>query len=381
MKTFPDMLTAFPRRVLGCVLFVACAGTDPRAGGEPGGAPPRFDMNGTSGALDSTGEGQDGAVDPGSPASPSQAANEGNPVIETPVIGNGAAPDLASGDGAGTMGGGAGGGGADGVEAGAGGASGASSVPPMPGVQGSPGCGQPSPAQGQLSIRVGGVDAPYTVTLPPGYDASAPQALVFGFHGRGRTHLEFQQVDASGIQTEVGSRAVMAYLKSQAGNGWNFAEEVEPNVAFFEAVYAQMLQNYCIDQERVFAIGHSSGGYFSNILGCRFADRIRGIASIAGASQETNCQGRVAALVIHGVRDSVVSFDSGRASRDGYLARNACGTGVQPAPVQPCVAYSGCADGFPVQWCEHQEPTYENTNHGWPSFASRAVGEFLFSLP
>jgi polyhydroxybutyrate depolymerase len=244
----------------------------------------------------------------------------------------------------------------------------------------SAGCGQLAAAQGQLSIRVGGADAAYTITLPADYDPVVPSPLIFGFHGRGRTHLQFQEVDASGIQSELGGRAIMVYLKSQGGDGWNFASEVEPNVAFFDALFAVVSNAYCVDLERVFAVGHSSGGYFSNILACRFADRLRGVASVAGASQESNCSGRVAAILIHGVRDSVVSFASGRAARDAYLARNQCSPMTQPGPSGPCVYHAGCAERFPVAWCEHSEPTYEDTNHGWPSFASRAVGEFLFSL-
>ncbi len=30
---------------------------------------------------------------------------------------------------------------------------------------------------------------------------------------------------------------------------------------------------------------------------------------------------------------------------------------------------------------EHDEPTYEDTNRGWPSFASKALGDFFASLP
>jgi hypothetical protein len=33
-----------------------------------------------------------------------------------------------------------------------------------------------------------------------------------------------------------------------------------------------------------------------------------------------------------------------------------------------------------VEWCEHGEPTYENTNHGWPSFASAEIARFLGTL-
>lgn len=247
--------------------------------------------------------------------------------------------------------------------------------------EGTAGCIGTRPPTGELSIRVSGVDAAYAITLPPGYDGTTAVPLIFGFHGRGRTHREFQQIDASQIETELGGRAVMAYLESQGGNGWNFPEEVPPNIAFFEALYPRLMETYCVDPGRVFAVGHSSGGYFANILACRFGDRFRGIGAVAGALQENNCLGRVAALLVHGVRDSVVSFASDVASRDAYLARNGCSSTTQAAPIAPCVTYQGCAEGFPVRWCEHEEPTYENTNHGWPSFASRAVGEFLFSLP
>jgi hypothetical protein len=35
-----------------------------------------------------------------------------------------------------------------------------------------------------------------------------------------------------------------------------------------------------------------------------------------------------------------------------------------------CVQYQGCDAGFPVYWCQHTDPNYSNTNHGWPGFAA-----------
>lgn len=243
----------------------------------------------------------------------------------------------------------------------------------------SSGCGT-APAPGEFTIPINGADAAFTVTVPPGYDPATPTPLVFGFHGRNQTHIQFRTQDAANIQTEIGGRAVVAYLKSQAGPGWNFPEEVEPNVAFFNAVYDRMLADYCVDMSRIFAVGHSSGGYFANILACRYGDRLRGIGAVAGNTQEFDCVGRVAAMVVHGVRDSVVSFAGGQQSRDTYMATNGCGSESVPFSVSPCIEYQGCDEGLPVAWCEHNEPTYQDTNHGWPSFASRSIAEFLFAL-
>lgn len=273
---------------------------------------------------------------------------------------------------AGTAGGGAGG--SSGASGGVGGGSGG-------GATASAGCGKAGPPTGELMVDVGGNQARYIVTLPDGYDPNVPRPLVFGFHGRSRTHVEFQTVDASKIQMELGSQAVMAYLKSQGGNGWEGDTERELNIEFFELVLAKMQSEYCIDTSRLFAVGHSSGAHFANILACRYGDTLRGVGAVAGYLPESECTGRVAAMIIHGATDTQVANASGEAARDFYLAENGCESTSAASDVAPCVAYQGCDDGLPVEWCEHTEATYSDTNHGWPSFASEAFAEFFFALP
>ena len=254
----------------------------------------------------------------------------------------------------------------------------------------SAGCGKGNPPTGQLSLTIRGNRADYLVTLPANYSTTAPSPLIFGFHGRNRTYLEFEQVDASQIRTTLENRAVMVFPQSQGGAGWNFAAEIPPSLEFFEALYTQLLANYCVDTSHVFAVGHSSGAYFSDILACRYGDRLRGIGDVSGAVQDEsrlNCVGSVAALLVHGENDTVVPFAGGMGMRDQYLSRNGCSQTTTPGPVAPCVAYQGCQAGLPVSWCQHTEPTYTDTatgrptNHGWPSFASQAIANFLFSLP
>jgi len=235
-----------------------------------------------------------------------------------------------------------------------------------------------------MTIR--GNQADYLVTLPPNYSTTTPSPLIFGFHGRNRTYLDFQKVDATKIQTTLGARAVMFYPQSQGGPGWNFAAEVPPSIEFFEALYAQALANYCVDTSHVFAVGHSSGAYFADIVACRYGDRLRGIGDVSGALQERTCTGNVAALLVHGEKDAVVAFSGGVAMRDFYIARNGCSQTTTPGPDAPCVTYQACQAGLPVAWCQHTEPTYLDkngnpTNHGWPSFASQAITDFLFALP
>jgi poly(3-hydroxybutyrate) depolymerase len=254
----------------------------------------------------------------------------------------------------------------------------------------SAGCGRANPPTGQLSMTIRGNRADYLVTLPANYSPTAPSPLIFGFHGRNRTYLDFERVDASQIRTQLENRAVMVFPQSQGGAGWNFAAEIPPSLEFFEALYTQMVANYCVDTSHVFALGHSSGGYFADIVACRYGDRLRGIGDVSGAVQNEsrqNCVGSVASLLVHGETDTVVAFTGGVGMRDQYLSRNGCSPMTTPGPVSPCVTYQGCEAGLPVAWCQHTEPTYTDqatgrpTNHGWPSFASQAIANFLFSLP
>ena len=250
------------------------------------------------------------------------------------------------------------------------------------GVVPSAGCelAESSPDRGELTLSLDGEDAPYILTLPEDYDGETPMSLVFVFHGAGRTHSNMYNTDAPRIRSTVGAANVVVYPKSQAGDAWTSNAEATANTAFFEALLDEMLDQYCIDTTRIFATGLSSGGYFTNLLACRYGDLLRGVAPVSGGLMETSCEGQVAAMVIHGVRDSVVDPVNGERSRDHYLELNSCDDSTTDLDNEECVAYEGCDAAYPVAYCTHDEPTYDDTNHGWPSFASEAIAAFFASL-
>jgi poly(3-hydroxybutyrate) depolymerase len=227
--------------------------------------------------------------------------------------------------------------------------------------------------------RAGELETPYLLTLPEGYDGSQPVPLVFAFHGRARSHQLLHDVDGSYLAEQLGGKYAVAYVKS-IGRGFDLPRERSDNLQMFDALYAHLLSSYCIDSEQVFAIGHSSGALFSEILACERSPLLRGIGAVAGAMVLPECHGRSAALMVHGERDSVVSLSRGRSARDRFLQANGCSQQFAPVGAAGCVRYAGCEPGLPVEWCEHGEATYENTNHGWPSFASAEIARFLGTL-
>ena len=254
----------------------------------------------------------------------------------------------------------------------------------------SAGCGLANPATGMLTIDVAGQPGQFVVSVPAGYDPTEAYPLGFAFHGSGRTGPECQAGDCAGFQTVMQDKAVLVYMTSLGGPGW---DAFDLNSTFFAAVLDQMLATTCIDPGRVFAAGTSSGAHFSNVVGCRFGDRLLAIAPVAGYLPQTvGCVGKVAALVIHGVSDSHVAFSSGEEARDFWRTRNGCSANTTP-PIADihasvvgtpeshgCAAYQGCDAGLPVTWCEHSEGGYDGSTHGWPLFGGQQVWDFVSAL-
>jgi poly(3-hydroxybutyrate) depolymerase len=83
------------------------------------------------------------------------------------------------------------------------------------------------------------------------------------------------------------------------------------------------------------------------------------------------CVGPVAAWITHGNQDNNVPFSYGEMSRDQWVELNQCDTATMAVTPGSCLEYQGCADGYPVQFCEH------DGGHTVPSFTAEAVWTFF----
>lgn len=265
----------------------------------------------------------------------------------------------------------------------------------------SEGCGNPAFVTGERQMDVAGHSGRYIVSVPTNYDPAVPLPLGFAFHGRNRNHQNCQAGDCAGFQSAMGEVAVLVYLQSlrtpadSDQGGWEGNDEREGNVEFFENVLDTILGELCIDESRVFVAGTSSGAHFTNVLGCRFGDRLAAIAPVAGYLPEsTGCVGHPAALVIHGVDDNL---SVGEEARDFWVSRNDCSTSTLPdlaamhqdirdkrdampsVEEHGCVDYQSCVEA-PVRWCEHSFGGYDNSTHGWPPTGGQLIWEFVQGL-
>jgi polyhydroxybutyrate depolymerase len=242
----------------------------------------------------------------------------------------------------------------------------------------SAGCDRaPALSSGEQSIEVDGVTRTFIVDVPSDYDESTPYPLLFGFHGRGFSATEFRSASYGNLLSVAGDEAVVVHPDAlgEPERFWDI--ESLDDVRFFDALLEELSDSLCIDESRVFAAGHSSGGYFINLLGCVRGDSLRAIAPVAGGGpfgsggRGPSCTGPLPVWIAHAEDDETVLFENGENSRDYWLESAACEQSFDDVSPSPCVAYEGCGAGLAVNWCVY------DGGHDWPSFGARGIWSFF----
>jgi polyhydroxybutyrate depolymerase len=232
----------------------------------------------------------------------------------------------------------------------------------------SAGCGKIGTATGQLSgqtISVAGQTRTYALSVPSAYTGTTPLALVMVWHGANLSGNLARTL--FNLESKSKGAAIFVYPDSLAAGAWD-GSSGSADVQLFKALVSSLSSSYCIDPNRIFSTGHSTGAVMTNSLGCSFGDVLRAIAPASGSppgtAGRTVCTGRVAALVAHGENDPMIPFSQGEATRDFWLAQNGCTSRTAPWSPEPvCVEYQGCQSDLPVVWCVH------DGGHAWPSLS------------
>jgi poly(3-hydroxybutyrate) depolymerase len=230
----------------------------------------------------------------------------------------------------------------------------------------------------------------FFVRVPPDYDPSRPYRVVYVASGCGAQRAGKTNTYALFNEAEGGSEQAVYVALSVPDNDANpscydnnsGAESQEWEA--FELIHSFVESSYCVDNNRIFVAGYSTGGWLANMWGCyfggipdpprKFAPRwaIRGHAAVAASlppNQPMPCSGPSAGIWIHDASDTSNRLQAATPALDLTLSTNGCSGNYADGPKQPwalaenfaglsggiCQQYTGCAaevaERYPLIFC------------------------------
>ncbi len=161
--------------------------------------------------------------------------------------------------------------------------------------------------------------------------------VVFVFHGHGGQARNMARKDFAKQWPEAffvfpqGLLTRSYYDPDGKRTGWqnNVSNDGDRDLKFFDVMLQSMLARG-IDPNRVYASGHSNGGYFSYLLWAKRREQLAAIASSAGGGPEVAKLQPLPAMHLAGRVDSVVPFDLQSRTMDSIRRVNRCGETTQP---------------------------------------------------
>jgi predicted peptidase len=181
-------------------------------------------------------------------------------------------------------------------------------------------------------FEAAGMDMPYCVYVSSKVDANRPAPLIIGLHGAGTgpqimcDTTIVDQVEAGGyiLAAPMGYNERGGYgAPRRAGRGGNNDEPAnisELSEQDVMNVLHMALDEFNIDEDRVYLMGHSMGGGGTMYLGPKYAERWAAIAPISGGGGRPNQtellqqlkDAGTALIVSHGEADEVVPVQGSR---------------------------------------------------------------------
>lgn len=167
-----------------------------------------------------------------------------------------------------------------------------------------------------MQLTVDGLQREALVYSPENLESPAP--VVFGFHGHGGTMrsasrtFHFHELWPEALVVYMQGVPTPGRLTDPAGkrNGWqhNQGDHNDRDLKFFDAVLTDLKEKYKVDDQRIFASGHSNGGGFTYLLWLSRGERLTGFAASAAGGRGITKLKPNNAMHIAGRNDPLVKF-------------------------------------------------------------------------
>jgi poly(3-hydroxybutyrate) depolymerase len=258
-------------------------------------------------------------------------------------------------------------------------------IAPPPGQSGNPGTGTRK----------------YFVRIPPNYDNNKKYKVVIAASScTGGDQSNRSQPTVPGVTDRAGGAVLIApVVEPGVWDRDQCYDDKDPNsieFPFLDRFLAEVGDKYCFDKNKVLVEGHSSGGWYSNMLGfARGSDTIRAISSNGGgipddSSERPKFTDRpLPGLWIFPTGDTEQPLSAKRAVSRALVVNKCMGAGTNPADetawmkapnmpwaeggAQGCRKYM-CPDAFPVIFCT---PQGQHAEVSWHASAAWAMFDKL----
>ena len=196
------------------------------------------------------------------------------------------------------------------------------------------------------TLKSGGDLRNYWLVRPEGLEKTKPAPLLMVLHGSAGSGEDMMTVTQRGFERLADKEKFVVVYPDALERRWNDQGGTVDDVGFLLAIVDKLVADGLVDKNRIYVAGISNGGMMAQRLACEQADRIAGIATVAGGLPEplqATCKPARAlpVLVIHGTEDpigpwsggAVAGFEdfgkvlSARETAKFWAANNRCGDG------------------------------------------------------
>jgi polyhydroxybutyrate depolymerase len=172
-------------------------------------------------------------------------------------------------------------------------------------------------------LKVGSQERLYRLVAPKLLDLKKPAALMVAFHGMGIDNSKVMPLYTKLDNLAAEKKFILAYPEA-SGRSWGIdPKKVAADLAFFDALVAEISDKYEVDANRLYVLGMSNGGYFAHLVGKERSTKIAAVCSHSGPlGLQTilgiNAERKFPVMIIHGDKDFLFNVKIARENRDKY---------------------------------------------------------------
>ena len=223
----------------------------------------------------------------------------------------------------------------------------------------------------------GGVERSYRLAVPADYDPDTPVPLVLNLHGA--TWNALMATTYGGVARAATDRGMIVVAPDAVNTVWDLVP-VGADGDFLDALLDDVASRYCVDEDRVHAIGMSLGAWRAATSACAYPGRIASLALVTIEIFPGDCE-PLPVVAFHGTHDDRAPYGEGGGidpartalpdlpgaleNMAGWATNGGCDTEAVVEPIGDDVTrhrYPGCDDGIDVELY-----TIIGGGHTWPS--------------